>query len=69
MDYNNTSFSLEQKAVIRAYEKENIHYRGGSFINLNKRSIHSKTKSKLLKELNRIERETTTLWEKINLLR
>lgn len=61
MDYNNTSFSLEQKAVIRAYEKENIHYRGGSLINLNKRSIHSKTKSKLLKELNRIERETTTL--------
>ena len=59
MTYIDTNFSPEQKAVIRAYEKENIHYRGRSFINLNKRSIHSKTKSKLLKELNRIEREIT----------
>ncbi|MCT1175529.1 hypothetical protein [Pediococcus pentosaceus] len=59
MDYNNTNFSPEQKAVIRAYEKENTHYRGRSFINLNKRSTNNKNKNKLLKELNRIERETT----------
>lgn len=57
MTYNSTNFSPKQKAFIRAYEKENMHYRGGGFINLNKRSISIKTKSKLLKELNRIERE------------
>jgi hypothetical protein len=59
MTYSSTNFSPEQKAFIRAYEKENMHYRGGSFISLNKRSISIKTKSKLLKELNRIEREIT----------
>ncbi|MGY3769268.1 hypothetical protein ACWOA4_01295 [Pediococcus pentosaceus] len=59
MTYSSNNFTPKQKEFIRAYEKENMHYRGGGFIKLSKRNINMKTKSKLLKELNRIEREIT----------